>query len=298
MLDEKIKSYLLNEMPHQNFDVASVGVIDFSKNEFYTFEISELDRPVLFDLASLTKPLTLSLASFILPDIFDEKLSLLLNHQSGLPAWGRLSHHNWKEQLLNYQIKKSETLYSDFGALRLMLEIEKRSKSDLKNIVSPLWDKSVSFWKDIEDISITVCTGTRNNRKLFGEVHDDNCFVINEFTSHAGLFSTNESLCRSILNWENEYNLLSSMKNELEKTHDRFVRGWDTVTDANNTLAGTGASEMVFGHLGFTGTSIWIDSKMKIGWTLLTNATQNYWYEREGLSKIRKEIGKLIWQLV
>ena len=44
-----------------------------------------------------------------------------------MPAWGLLPNFGWKEQILNYSIKESETLYSDFSALRVMLELEKKN---------------------------------------------------------------------------------------------------------------------------------------------------------------------------
>ena len=89
---------------------------------------------------------------------------------------------------------------------------------------------------------------------------------------------------------------MSLMEKALSKSHPRFVNGWDTVADSSNTLAGNGAPESVFGHLGFTGTSIWIDSACKYGYTLLTNATKEYWYAKSELNKFRKNLGGLIWQ--
>ena len=81
---------------------------------------------------------------------------------------------------------------------------------------------------------------------------------------------------------------------------DRFVNGWDTV-DINNgkeSLAGRGCGPFTFGHLGFTGTSIWIDSEKRIGFIILTNATRDFWYERTRLNDLRKEIGRFIWSHV
>jgi CubicO group peptidase (beta-lactamase class C family) len=67
--------------------------------------------------------------------------------------------------------------------------------------------------------------------------------------------------------------------------------------DKANTLAGLGCSENTFGHLGFTGTSFWIDLEKARGAVILTNATQSYWYERSGLTNLRKTIGEAIWKL-
>ena len=81
-----------------------------------------------------------------------------------------------------------------------------------------------------------------------------------------------------------------------QKTDDRFILGFDRVTDPENTLAGKGASLNTFGHLGFTGTSFWIDLEKMKGSVILTNATQTYWYERSGLAQLRKALGSAIWK--
>ena len=111
-------------MPLGPFDALGIGVIDFEKKNFEAFEVNHFEEtlkfqkePMLyFDLASLTKPLTNSLAFFLRPDSFDEKTLLCLNHRGGLPAWGLLPKEGWRDQILSYSIKESETLYSDFSA--------------------------------------------------------------------------------------------------------------------------------------------------------------------------------------
>src|SRR5690606_33057894 len=118
--------------PHGPMDAMGVGVIDFKTNRYEFFEALKNEEGILikenasqyFDLASLTKPLTNSLAYFLRPEVFDEKLLLCLSHRGGLPAWGLLPRHGWKEQILSYPIQNAETLYSDFSALRVMLELE------------------------------------------------------------------------------------------------------------------------------------------------------------------------------
>jgi CubicO group peptidase (beta-lactamase class C family) len=85
------------------------------------------------------------------------------------------------------------------------------------------------------------------------------------------------------------------MQAYLEPKH-RFVNGWDRAQDLENTLAGTGCSEHTFGHLGFTGTSIWIDPVKKLGHVILSNATKLYWYDKQDLNNFRRLIGQRIWQ--
>lgn len=289
-LSEEIRK--LWKQSKANFDCFFFGSIDFSKK---SYELIDTSEKVWFDLASLTKPLTLSLTALTQPDIFDEKLLLLLNHQSGLPAWGRLSKNNWKEQIFSYPIKKSETLYSDFGALRLMLEIEKVTKKSLKDLCLPFFDKELMFWKDLPPQSLSPVTGFRSGKDIRGVVHDDNAFVLNEFCSHAGLFSTGEGLLKTLININEKCDLLSAMDKKLSQKHDRFVLGFDTPSSMDS-LCGEGDLKKCFGHLGFTGTSFWIDCKKKRAQVILTNATKNSWYDREELNTLRKKIGTLFWK--
>ncbi len=282
-------------MAGQDFEDLAVSVIDFSKGVFDFIEIHEdKSSKKYFDLASITKPMTLAASYIIQPEIFTKEMKLLLNHCAGLFAWGRLSSSNWKEQLLSYPITQSETLYSDFSALRLMLEIEKINKKPLYNTVSIFWDKELKSWIDLLPSDLSVITGIRNNKQISGIVHDDNAFVIKQKVSHAGLFSTIQGLSKSLINLSNQFNFLDKVLKEF-KGHDgtRFLSGWDTVQD--NSLAGQGCSKFTIGHLGFTGTSVWIDLERKVGFVILTNGTRKYWYAKESLNKLRRSIGTFIW---
>ena len=162
------------------------------------------------------------------------------------------------------------------------------------------FDKETLFWKHLKNKSMTPYVGFRNGRPLRGQVHDDNAFVINEFCSHAGLFSTINGLCETLLNLERKFSLIKLMESNFLKRANshRFLKGWDTVnqSELKTTLAGEGCSPHTFGHLGFTGTSVWVDCEKRLGVVLLTNATKNYWFERTGLNRIRRAIGSFIWK--
>tara|TARA_B100000029_G_scaffold267151_1_gene262942 strand:+ start:363 stop:1289 length:927 start_codon:yes stop_codon:yes gene_type:complete len=293
----------------QNFDCLSVGVIDFKSSDYNCLE-NILDKKLTgngknyFDLASLTKPLTLGSFCSQKPDAFNENKGweLLLNHRAGLPAWGRLKRYSWKEQIMSYEVLPSITKYSDFSALRLMLEIEKAFDSKFENVLLNFWDKETLFWKNLSQKNIYPKTGHRNGDSLRGVVHDDNAFVINEFCTHAGLFSTIDGLCRTLINLDKRFCLLEHMKKGFQKRKNgnRFVNGWDTVDikDGKESLAGRGCGPFTFGHLGFTGTSIWIDIEKGIGFIILTNATRDFWYDRTRLNNLRKEIGRYVWAYV
>lgn len=293
----------LKLLDKQHFDSLAVGMIDFKNNSFESFEISATNivstTPYLyFDLASLTKPLTNSAVRLKHPELFDEKKMLLLNHMAGLPSGGLLSKKTWREEIMSYDIKPSPTLYSDYSSLRCMLELEKASGKKLRELCSYYFDPELLHWRDLPEDSFSPEYGIRDKKIVSGEVHDNNCFNIGEFVSHAGLFATIGGLCRSLLNLNQKVQLINYLQNEF-KTHnndDRFILGFDHVMDPENTLAGKGASLKTFGHLGFTGTSFWIDTEKNKGAVILTNATQTYWYERSGLADLRRTMGEAIWK--
>ncbi len=300
---DEIKKLAKQLMDNQHFDTLAVGVIDFKTKKYESFELSaEVFSPkpyLYFDLASLTKPLTNSAICLKYPELFDPNIMLLLNHKAGLPVGGLLSKKTWKEEIFSYTIAESETAYSDYSSLRCMLEIEKKSKKSIEELCSYYFDKNLMHWTKLPENSFSPEYGIRNKKIVCGEVHDNNCFNIGTFITHAGLFATIDGLCQSLLNLDELGRMCEQVQKIFStnpKSTDRFILGFDRVLDPENTLAGKGCSPNTFGHLGFTGTSFWIDLNSMIGSVILTNATQTYWYERSGLNQLRRNLGEAIWQ--
>jgi len=119
------------------------------------------------------------------------------------------------------------------------------------------------------------------DRVIVGEVHDENAYSFNGISGHAGLFSTVNDMCiflQMLLNRGVYRNIrvLSSQSVRLmikdwtyNLTSHRGL-GWDLIGNPHSS-GGVFFSEAAFGHTGFTGTSIWVDPKLKIGVALLTN---------------------------
>lgn len=299
---EILKQIVRTLLPQEPFDALAVGVIDFRNDEFSSFEASQLNSQIsfdetqrnYFDLASLTKPLTNSLSYFLKREAYDEKMLLCLNHQAGLPAWGLLPKRDWKELIFSYPIKESPTLYSDFSALRVMLELEKKG-IDQKKICQDIWDQETVYWLDLPSAAPLLQFGFKNGLPNLGAVHDPNAWTIGEFCSHAGVFSTIEGVCRTLINYQQKTGFIEQVRNDLGTHQHRFAYGWDRVENPENTLAGTGCGKFTFGHLGFTGTSIWIDPDRMLGHVILSNATKYHWYDKAGLNDLRRAIGEKVW---
>ncbi len=312
---QKLKKQCFDLLVKQNFDCLAVGVIDFKKHHFECFELTKYPKYIeesltplfYFDLASVTKPLTMAMSFFLFPNQYDEKLKLLLNHSAGLPDWGLLSRNSWRDEILSYNIEKSKPLYSDYSALRLMLEFEEKTNKSMHKECAKVWDKETLFWKDLPNDAICPPTGFRGGRPISGVVHDPNAYTIGEFCSHAGLFSTITGLCRTMINYDKKCDLLKTMKADMgqKSAEDIFVNGWDTASIADHqrakekavSLAGAGHSNLTFGFLGFTGTSVWIDPELMRGHIILTNGTKNYWFSRTGLNELRRAVGESVWKM-
>jgi len=305
---EQVKETIDRLWPVANFDCLAYAVVDFKKNEFQHFEWEVSDSKPrshhwFFDLASVTKPLVLATSYLLRPEIFKKEESIwCLEHRAGLPAWGRLGPDDWRKRVSTFPLSHSETLYSDYSALRAQLLAEWQLGGKLYDLIKQVHDKEVFHWTELPKDAHSPVTGMRNGKAVCGQVHDDNAFYIREKVAHAGLFASAEGLAKTLLNLHRETNFLEKVDGFIQaqqkiSRNQRFVRGWDRVLDSSNTLAGKGASEKVFGHLGFTGTSIWMDSEKAIGQILLTNGTKNYWYAKEGLNQMRREIGAITWKL-
>jgi CubicO group peptidase (beta-lactamase class C family) len=118
-------------------------------------------------------------------------------------------------------------------------------------------------------------------RIVRGEVQDENAYAMGGVAGHAGLFSTAVEVHR----------IVSAFVRSLDSNDGLFAQasvrecfagpgsvvggstwslGWDTPTPGASS-AGKRVSARSFGHLGFTGTSVWIDLDRGMHVVLLTN---------------------------
>lgn len=286
---ERLLEILLPNQPH--FDALAVGVIDFEKE---SFRIAG-DVRLSYDLASVTKVLGNAAVYAVKPELFTTEMRLLLEHRAGLPAWGLLPNPGWRDIILSYTPKSAETLYSDFSAMRVTLELEKLGYA-VPQVMEKIWDPEVTFWGKSPRNHFSPKTGERAGYGIYGDVHDPNAWVIKEWCGHAGLFGTVSGVCRTLLKLEQQTSFIAKTKAAMKDHPHRYVYGWDRVENPANTLAGAGCSAHTFGHLGFTGTSVWIDADKRRGHVILSNATRDGWYCKEGLNEMRRAIGECVWK--
>jgi serine-type D-Ala-D-Ala carboxypeptidase len=189
----------------------------------------------------------------------------------------------------------SRVLYSDLGFMVLGQLVETISGQTLDRfcqtrIFSPLGLHSLSFidltqvragrfaLKRDEIAATQKCPWRK--RILCGEVGDENAYAMGGVAGHAGLFGTARDVdalagaLESCL--REEGGILESAAIREMWTRDESVPdstralGWDTPSPVGSS-AGSRMSPRTVGHLGFTGTSIWMDLERRIRITLLTN---------------------------
>ncbi len=138
-------------------------------------------------------------------------------------------------------------------------------------------------------------------RVLWGEVHDPNAWAMGGVAGHAGLFSTADdvmSFALALLDaWHGRGDALPretlrefTRRQQLPPGSD-WALGWDTPTRGTSS-SGQHFGERSIGHLGFTGTSLWIDLERELVVVLLTNRV--HLVAKKSRFELRAEIHDLV----
>jgi serine-type D-Ala-D-Ala carboxypeptidase len=238
-------------------------------------------------------------------------IRMLLAHTSGLPAYEKLFlFAQSREALVRAALTTPLTAapgmrsqYSDIGFI-LLGEVLARGADlalDLfaqQNIFAPLGMTDTRFnppqeWKG--DIPPTENDQAFRKRVVQGEVNDENAYVMGGVAGHAGVFAPatdvarfTECMLRNGAPLSKPATVKLFTRRELTPAGTSRALGWDTPS-LNGSSSGAYFSQTSFGHLGFTGTSLWIDPVRHLSVTLLTNRT---WPNREsqGIRQVRPRV--------
>jgi CubicO group peptidase (beta-lactamase class C family) len=221
-------------------------------------------------------------------------LRMLLAHSSGLPAYEKLfMRAKTRDELLSAAFATPLTSnpgakaeYSDIGFILLGAALERIAEESLDRfcqheVFGPLAMTHTAFnppstWQ--ASIAPTTNDQSFRRRTIQGEVQDENASVMGGVAGHAGLFASAEDLAsfahamlsggRPILRPET---LAVFTRRESSPPTTSRALGWDT--PSSRSQSGKYFSSNSFGHLGYTGTSLWIDPDRQLSITLLTNRT-------------------------
>jgi CubicO group peptidase (beta-lactamase class C family) len=217
----------------------------------------------------------------------------LLEHASGLPArlvdrppgTRREFEHEICRVALEYE-PRSRSVYSDLGFILIGFLVADLGGAALDEQFARLWpDPALTFGlpNDVRQRAAPTEPLNEDNRRgrlLIGEVHDDYAAALGGVAGHAGLFGTAAAVgrfARMLLG------VFHGRPVRPPIARDRFFEmtarstvtgssralGWDTMLPSSS--CGTRMSGSAFGHVGFTGTSLWIDPQRDRYFVLLTN---------------------------
>jgi serine-type D-Ala-D-Ala carboxypeptidase len=218
-------------------------------------------------------------------------LRMLLAHTSGLAGYVRLfASARGPEELLDACLRlpleatpgcRSE--YSDPGFILLGRALEVLAGDSLEDfcareVFTPLGMTTTCFrppagWRSA--IPPTEEDLTFRHRVIQGEVQDENCFVLGGASGHAGLFSNAldpllyaQCLLDGQLFTPETIRLFTT---RVPAGDNSRALGWDTPSQPSSS--GRFFSRHSAGHLGYAGTSLWIDFERQLAVVLLTNRT-------------------------
>jgi CubicO group peptidase (beta-lactamase class C family) len=222
----------------------------------------------------------------------------LLEHASGLPArlldrppaGRREFEYEIGRTLLEYP-PRTRSVYSDLGFILLGFVAADCGRAPLAAqftaIASTLGiDHSVRFvppmeWQDRTAPTTPLAEDPRRGRTLVAEVNDQYAHALGGVAGHAGLFGTARSVgafARAVLRAARGDDrapvpfsaaLVRQFTTRSDVPGSSRALGWDTMLPTSS--CGTRMSASAFGHVGFTGASLWIDPDRDRYFVLLTN---------------------------
>lgn len=231
---------------------------------------------------------------------------LLLNHSAGLVDWKPFyleldqSATAKRRESLRKRIMDTPliyppgqgTLYSDLGFMILEWIIEEKAGVPMHEFLDHHFYRPLSLKRTFlnnegeatrfgEDQFAATEECPWRGEIMRGSVHDENAYAIGGYSGHAGLFGTAEEVFLLVDFLRKHYRGESSDYLKPETVRTFFTRqdivdgntwalGWDTPS-VENSSAGKHFSPVSVGHLGFTGTSVWMDLEQDIIVIFLTN---------------------------
>jgi CubicO group peptidase (beta-lactamase class C family) len=183
------------------------------------------------------------------------------------------------------------TLYSDISFLLLGFALEEVTQMPLDRAIrhfvwQPMSLETVFFRhvtgeaarSRLDQVAATEDSEWRGG-VLQGQVHDDNCWAMGGYAGHAGAFGSVRDVLAFARAWVPREGYRGFVSSETlraawtrvsEPAGSPRTLGWDTPSGEDSS-AGRLFSRRSVGHLGYTGTSLWIDPDAGVAVTLLTN---------------------------
>ena len=257
----------------------------------------------------------------------------LLTHSSGLPPWrdvylrasrevppaptvrAQYDPQRWKNALdamvtFPFAAPVGDAVrYSDIGIMLLGEAISRLHGSPLNQaidelVIQPLGLNSLTYNPVFEGVPKERIVPTEmdsrwRQRRLWGEVHDENACGVGGVAGHAGLFASALDVARFGQAWlsgNSRLKISAELRHDATREHARgqfrMGLGWMLKADEDSSASDLYSSQS-YGHTGFTGTSLWIDPLQEIVAAVLTNRVY-HGRQPENIHAFRRAIHHLI----
>jgi serine-type D-Ala-D-Ala carboxypeptidase len=208
----------------------------------------------------------------------------LLTHSSGLPAWINLREADTEDARREMCVTTpfayptgTQVLYSDVGLILLGMAIEVLTDMPLDQAMKRLVQKPLDLTIRYGPIPPGNVAPTEfcawRQRRIVGEVHDENSATLHGVAGHAGLFGTAADVATlgQVYLADGGGFISPRLAREATRLHigDRGL-GW-MKRSPEGSSSGKYFSADSYGHTGFVGNSIWVDPQRQLVSVLLTN---------------------------
>ena len=146
---------------------------------------------------------------------------------------------------------------------------------------------------------IGIPKSASRNRLVWGEVHDGNAHFFDGVSGHAGLFSNVSETFKIAQQFLAEESALLKPEtcklfrtNFTPKLSEARSLAFQ-LAETKDSTASSALSKDSFGHLGFTGTSLWIEPETERVFVLLTNRTHHRELPFANINAARREFQRL-----
>ncbi len=223
-------------------------------------------------------------------------LGELLMHRSGLPPWrawesgltpgpttaAAIRQRVWAEVPVDPRgtLRYGDTAYLLLGAALDALDARPSWERFLADVAGPLGLAADLAWTPLGAAQQGIVAPTGfcrwRGREIVGEVHDPRAAAWGPGAGHAGLFGTAPAVARLGAAWLDGLagsgmpGLPASAIRWASRDADGRPPAWDR-PGPGPSQAGNHVAARAFGHLGFTGASLWIDPDRGTAVALCTN---------------------------
>jgi len=202
----------------------------------------------------------------------------------------KLERLGWRSQARTQERSSDHAIYSDLGYMLVGIAIERHLRTPLDQVVADSLGRELRVpigssrqWREaVKDFHAIVAPTEYvawRGGAVRGQVHDENAWAIAGYglAGHAGLFGTAPGVARfgcavldALAGNSSPIDGFAAHYCTARRSGGTLQAGFDGKSECGSS-AGSLLSPYSFGHLGFTGTSLWCDPENRLVIALLTN---------------------------